>query len=57
MKSAELQARAVAFRTYQCFVLQRTQLINALRGHLAEIGIVFGKGGPTARWLPPGADG
>lgn len=36
VKSAEHQGRAVAFRTHQCFVLQRTQLINALRGHLAE---------------------
>jgi transposase len=28
VKSAEHQARAVAFRTHQCFVRQRTQLIN-----------------------------
>src|SRR5208283_3200099 len=28
VKSAENQARAVAFRTHQCFVRQRTQLIN-----------------------------
>ncbi|MEC4592299.1 IS110 family transposase [Nitrospirillum amazonense] len=40
VKSAEHQARAVTFRTHQCFVRQRTQLINALRGHLAEFGIV-----------------
>ena len=38
VKSAETQGRAVAFRTHQCFVRQRTQLINALRGHLAEFG-------------------
>jgi transposase len=44
VKSAEHQARAVAFRTHQCFVRQRTQLINALRGHLAEFGIVVAKG-------------
>ena len=36
VKSAETQGRAVAFRTHQCLVRQRTQLINALRGHLAE---------------------
>ena len=36
VKSAEPQGRAVAFRTHQCLVRQRTQLINALRGHLAE---------------------
>ena len=44
VKSAEHQARAVAFRTHQCFVRQRTQLINALRGHLAEFGIVVAQG-------------
>lgn len=44
VKSAEKQARAVAFRTHQCFVGQRTQLINALRGHLAEFGLVAPKG-------------
>ena len=38
VKSAEKQGRAVAFRTHQCLVRQRTQLINALRGHLAEFG-------------------
>ncbi|MFN7009871.1 MAG: IS110 family transposase [Allorhizobium sp.] len=44
VKSAEHQARALAFRTHQCFVRQRTQLINALRGHLAEFGIVVAQG-------------
>lgn len=44
VKIAEHQARAVAFRTHQCFVRQRTQLINALRGHLAEFGIVVAQG-------------
>ena len=44
IKSAEHQARAVIFRTHQCFVRQRTQLINALRGHLAEFGLVIAKG-------------
>jgi transposase len=44
VKSFEHQARAVAFRTHQCFVRQRTQLINALRGHLAEFGIVVAQG-------------
>lgn len=44
VKSAEHQARAVAFRTHQCLVRQRTQLINALRGHLAEFGLVFAQG-------------
>lgn len=44
VKSAGTQARAVAFRTHQCLVRQRTQLINALRGHLAEFGLVAPKG-------------
>ena len=44
VKSADHQARAVAFRTHQCFVRQRTQLINALRGHLAEFGLVVPQG-------------
>lgn len=42
VKSAETQGRAVAFRTHQCLVRQRSQLINALRGHLgivAQIGV------------------
>nr|WP_246359972.1 IS110 family transposase [Stakelama sediminis] len=44
VKSAEHQARAVAFRTHQSFVGQRTQLINALCGHLAEFGLVVAQG-------------
>lgn len=46
VKSAEHQARAVAYRTHQCFVSQRTQTINALRGHLAEFGLIFPQGVP-----------
>ena len=42
--SVEHQVRAVAFRTHQCSVRQRTQLINALRGYLAEFGLVVPKG-------------
>jgi transposase len=43
-KSAEAQAAATVFRTRDLMVRQRTQLINALRGHLAEFGIVVRKG-------------
>jgi len=43
-KSAEAQAAATVFRTRDLLVRQRTQLINALRGHLAEFGIVVRKG-------------
>lgn len=40
MKSQEQQARAMLFRTRDLLVRQRNQLINALRGHLAEHGVV-----------------
>jgi len=51
VKSAEKQGRAVAFRTHQCFVRQRTQLINSLRGHLAEFGMVAAKGPASLKIL------
>lgn len=56
MKSAETQARAVAFRTHQCLVRQRTQLINALRGHLAEFGLVAPKGPASLKLLKNALD-
>jgi len=43
-KSAEAQASAVVFRTRDLLVRQRTQLINALRGHLTEFGYIVRKG-------------
>ncbi|WP_303832198.1 IS110 family transposase [Asticcacaulis taihuensis] len=52
VKSAEHQARSVTFRTHQCFVGQRTQLINALRGHLAEFGVVVAHGPIGLRSIP-----
>jgi transposase len=51
VKSAETQGRAVAFRTHQCMVRQRTQLINTLRGHLAEFGLVAPKGPASLKLL------
>jgi transposase len=44
VKTREQQARAMVFRTRDMFVRQRTQLINALRGHLAEYGVVAPRG-------------
>ena len=44
LKSEAQQARAMLFRTRQMFIGQRTQTINALRGHLAEHGVVAPKG-------------
>jgi transposase len=44
IKTVEQQSVLVLHRTRQLFVRQRTQLINALRAHLAEFGIVAGVG-------------
>ena len=40
VKTVEQQSRAMLFRSRQMFVRQRTQSINALRGHLAEYGVI-----------------
>jgi transposase len=44
VKTAEQQAQAMLFRTRSLLVGQRTQLVNALRGHLCEHGILAGRG-------------
>src|SRR4051794_3547272 len=44
LKSANQQADAVVFRTRDLLVRQRTQAINALRGHLTEFGVIAAKG-------------
>jgi transposase len=44
VKSQTQQAAAVVFRARDLLVGQRTQIINALRGHLAEYGVVVAKG-------------
>jgi transposase len=44
IKSAEQQAALMLHRTRDLLIRQRTQLINALRGHLAELGLVAPKG-------------
>jgi len=44
VKSEEQQASAVVFRARDLLVRQRTQTINALRGHLAEYGFVVAQG-------------
>ncbi len=43
-KSADQQARAVAFRTREQFVKRRTEAVNALRSHLYEFGHVAPEG-------------
>lgn len=44
VKSEAKQALAAVFRTRDLLVGQRTQLINALRGHLGEYGIIAPQG-------------
>ncbi|MFQ8434078.1 IS110 family transposase [Amaricoccus sp. W119] len=51
VKTEEQQARAMIFRTRDLLVRQRTQLINALRGHLAEHDIVVAHGATNAKRL------
>ena len=51
VKTEEQQARSMIFRTRDLLVRQRTQLVNALRGHLAEHGIVAAQGLPNVKVL------
>src|SRR5271168_990992 len=44
VKSVEQQGQLMQHRTRDLLMRQRTQLINALRAHLAELGIVAAKG-------------
>lgn len=44
VKTEEQQSHGMIFRTRDLLVRQRTQLINALRGHMAEFGLVAAKG-------------
>lgn len=44
MKPPEQQGLDMIFRLRDLLIGQRTQTINALRGHLAEFGVVAGKG-------------
>ncbi|BBU62173.1 IS110 family transposase [Methylosinus sp. C49] len=51
VKTEEQQGRAMLFRTRDLLVRQRTQLINALRGHLAEHGVVAPQGPANVKIL------
>src|SRR3979409_554028 len=44
IKSAEQQGRLMLHRARDLLMRQRTQVINALRAHLAELGIVAAQG-------------
>ena len=43
-KSEQAQAAALVFRARDLLVRQRTQIIHALRGHLAEFGLIVAQG-------------
>ena len=45
IKSAEQQAALMLHRTRDLLIRQRTQLINAARAHLAELGLVWRRRG------------
>jgi len=51
IKSAEQQAAMMLHRTRALLLRQRTQLINAVRGHLAEFGLVARRGARNIREL------
>jgi len=44
IKSAESQGRAMLLSVRELLVRQRTQMVNALRGHAAEMGLVAAQG-------------
>jgi transposase len=44
VKSATMQAESIELATRQLLVQQRTQLVNSLRGHAAEFGVIAAKG-------------
>jgi transposase len=51
VRSRENQTVLMHHRVRELLVAQRTQLINALRGHLAEIGLIAAQGPKNAREL------
>ena len=57
VKTEEQQARSMIFRTRDLLVRNRTQLINALRGHLAEHGVIAPCGPANVGRLAAAIDG
>lgn len=51
LKSVDVQAAAMLFRTRTMLVHQKVQAGNALRSHLAELGLVANRGKPNLRAL------
>ncbi|MES0026602.1 MULTISPECIES: IS110 family transposase [unclassified Mesorhizobium] len=56
VRSIENQAGLMHHKVRELLVAQRTQLLNALRSHLAEIGIIAAQGPNNARALAKGND-
>jgi transposase len=44
VKSADQQAQGMVLKVRETLIHQRTQLVNALRGHAAEFGVIAAKG-------------
>src|SRR5271157_1805757 len=57
VRSVENQAALMRHRARELMVGQRTAALNALRGHLSEIGVVAAQGVPNAYALKELADG
>jgi transposase len=51
VKSEAKQASAVVFKARDLLVRQRTQIINALRGHMAEFGVIVPQGPSHVEYL------
>lgn len=51
VKSEETQGAAMVFRIRELLIRQRTQAINALRGHLAEFGQIVPQGAANSARL------
>ncbi|MFD0980095.1 IS110 family transposase [Tropicimonas aquimaris] len=57
VKSEEVQAAAMVFRVRELLIRQRTQAINALRGHLSDFGQIVPQGAANASKLIANVEG
>jgi len=51
LRSIDNQAMLMRHKVRETLVRQRTQILNSLRGHLAEIGVIAAQGPRNARAL------
>ncbi|WP_426289812.1 IS110 family transposase (plasmid) [Ensifer adhaerens] len=56
VKSEASQASSIVFRARDLVVRQRTQLLNAIRSHLAEFGLIFPQGAAAAAQMQDAID-